>query len=96
MFKRLFLNLKGLSDESVVSLTKKEYGLAVYIFLILIKSLVLISDEGFSAICWSSLFFGIFVIKKWVAFSLTSFGTLKYDCVIKTREPNKQFSYYWI
>ena len=51
MFKILFLNLKGLSDESVVSLTKKEYGLAVYIFLILIKSLVLISDEGFSAIC---------------------------------------------
>ena len=25
-------------------------------------------------------------MKKWVEFSLTSFGTLKYDCVIKTRE----------
>ena len=25
-------------------------------------------------------------MKKWVEFSLISFGTLKYDCVIKTRE----------
>ena len=45
------------------------------------KSLKLMSGEWFSAICWSSLLFGIFVIKKWVQ---TSFG--KYDCVIKTRE----------
>ena len=50
------------------------------------KSLVSMSDEWFSAICWSSLLFGIFMIKKWVEFSLTSFETLKYDCVIKTRE----------
>ena len=50
------------------------------------KSLVLISDERFIAICWSSLLFGIFIIKKWVVFNLTSFGILKYDCVIKTRE----------
>ena len=50
------------------------------------NSLVLISDEWFKAICWSSLLFGISVIKKWVVFSLTSFGTLKYDCVIKARE----------
>ena len=28
--KNIFLNLKGLSDASVVSLTKKEYGLAVH------------------------------------------------------------------
>ena len=39
--------------------------------------------------------------KKWVLSSLTSFGTLKNDCVIKTREifnflPNKQLGYYWI
>ena len=47
------------------------------------KSLELMSDEWFSAICWSSLLFGIFMIKKWVEFSLTSFGALKYDCVIK-------------
>ena len=25
-------------------------------------------------------------MKKWVEFSLTSFGTLKYDCVMKTIE----------
>ena len=86
MLKRFFLNLKGLSDASVVSLTKKEYGLAVHSLWILMKSLVLISDEWFNAICWSSLLFGIFMIKKWVEFSLTSFGTLKYDCVTKTRE----------
>ena len=31
-------------------------------------------------------FVEVFAIKKWVVFSLTSFGTLKYDWVIKTRE----------
>ena len=30
--------------------------------------------------------FGVFIIKEWVEFSLTSFGTLKYGCVPKTRE----------
>ena len=44
------------------------------------------SDEWFSAVCWSSLLFRIFMIKKWVEFSLTSFGTLKYAWVIKRRE----------
>ena len=48
--------------------------------------LVPISDEWFIAISYSSLVFGIFVIKKWVVFSLTSFETLKYDCVLKIRE----------
>ena len=45
MLKRFFLILKGLSDVSVVSLTKKEHGSAVYFSWILIKPLVLISDE---------------------------------------------------
>ena len=44
------------------------------------------SHEWFSAICWISLVFGIFIIKKWVEFSLSSLGTLKYDCIIKTRK----------
>ena len=86
MLKRFFLNLKGLFDGSVVSLTKNEYGSVVHSLLILVKSLVLMSDEWFIAICRSFLLFGIFAIKKWLVFSLTSFGTLKYDCVIKTRE----------
>ena len=43
-------------------------------------------DEWFSSICWNSLLFGIFMMKKWLEFSLTSFGTLRYDYVIKTRE----------
>ena len=34
----------------------------------------------------NSLLFGIFKIKKWVEFSLTSFTTLKYDYVTKTIE----------
>ena len=38
------------------------------------------------AICWSSLLLGIFIMKKCVEFNFTSFGTLKYDCVIKTIE----------
>ena len=48
------------------------------------KSAVLMSDERFIAICRSSLLFGISAIKKWLVFSLKSFGTLKYDWVIKT------------
>ena len=50
------------------------------------KSLVLISDEWFRMnlqSSTSSLLFGIFVIKKWAVFRLTSPGTLKYDWVIK-------------
>ena len=50
------------------------------------KSLKFISDEWFRAICWSSLTFEIFMIKMWVEFNLTSFGTLEHDCVTKTRE----------
>ena len=76
MLKRFFLNLKGLSDASVVSLTKSEYGSAAYFLQILMKSLALMSDEWFIAISGSSLLFGIFAIKMWVVFSLTSFGTL--------------------
>ena len=70
---------------SVVSLTKKEYGSEVHFLWILIKSLVLMSDEWF-AICWSSPLLGMFATKKWEVFSLTSFGNLKYDWVIKTIE----------
>ena len=40
------------------------------------------SDEWLNVICWSSIFFGSFIIKNYVVFSLTSFATLKYDCVI--------------
>ena len=43
--KRFFLNLKGLFDASVVSITKKEYSLSVYFLQILAKSLVLMSDD---------------------------------------------------
>ena len=47
------------------------------------KFLELISNEWFNEICWSSLLLGIFIIKNRAAFTPTSFGTLKYDCVIK-------------
>ena len=50
------------------------------------KSLELISDEWLYVVCLSSLLFVIFIIKKCVVFSLTSFVTLKYGGVIKTRE----------
>ena len=36
---------------------------------------------------WGSLLLRTFIIEKWVEFSLTSFGTLEYDCVNKTIEP---------
>ena len=100
-FKRFFLNLKGLSDGKFVSLTKKEYGSALHFLWILKKSWRSISDSWFNAICWSSLLLGILMMKKWVEFSLTSFGTLKYDCVINTIEmfsflPLVNDSDYWI
>ena len=44
------------------------------------------SDEWFISICWSSLLFGIFMIKKCVVINLTSSVTLQYDYVIKTIE----------
>ena len=62
--KRFFLNFKGLSDANVVSLTKKEYGTTVYFLWMLTKFSLLISDEWFIAICWSSLLRKIFVIKN--------------------------------
>ena len=45
MLKRFFLKLKGLLDASVVSLRKNEYGSTVHFLSILMKSLVLMSDE---------------------------------------------------
>ena len=50
MSKRFFLNLKGLFDVSLVSLTKNENGSEVHSSKILSKSLVLMSDELFIAI----------------------------------------------
>ena len=64
MSKRFFLNLKGLFDVSLVSLTKNENGSEVHSSKILSKSLVLMSDELFIAIGWSSYLFGIFAIKN--------------------------------
>ena len=54
-----------------------------------------------------SLLFGILKLEillteKWVEFSLTSFGTLKYDWIKKNKRnvwfsaSNKQFGCYWI
>ena len=82
--ERFFLNLKGLFGACVVSSTKNEYGSAVHFLLILTKSLVLMYDG--STIWLISLLLGIFAIKKWLAFSLTSFGTWKYYWIINTRE----------
>ena len=45
-----------------------------------------ISDEWFYAVNWSSVLFGIFMIKKGVEFTVTSFGNLKCDCIIRTTE----------
>ena len=67
MLKRFSLNPKGLFHSSVVSLTKNEYDSAVHFLYILAKSLGLMSDEWFIAICWISLLFGIFSIKKVVS-----------------------------
>ena len=40
-------------------------------------------DEWLYAVCWSSLFIGVFILKKCVVFSLIFFGSLKYDFLIK-------------
>ena len=84
--KIFFLNFKGLSDDKVVSSSKKEYGSAVYVFINLYKIFKVNVWWMIVAISWSFLLFGIFIIMMCVLFSLTSFGTLKCDCVIKTIE----------
>ena len=53
-----FLNLKGLSDSKVVSLTKKEYGSVVYFLKIFIKSVKSISDEWFKAFVEAFFYLG--------------------------------------
>ena len=52
------------------------------IFFVDLNEILWMSGEKFSAICWSSLLFDIFIIKKWVEFSLPN---LKYDCVKKNK-----------
>ena len=84
--KRFFLKRERLSDARLASITEKEYGFAIHFLQRFIKSFETTSNERLYAICLSSLSFGIFLIKKCVVFSLTSFGTLKHDCVIKARE----------
>ena len=63
-FKNNFLNIKGLSDASVVSLTRKGYYSVVHFLSILIQSLILISDEWFNAVGWSFFLFGILSYKS--------------------------------
>ena len=53
---------------------------------IFVKSLKSISDEGFNPISGGSLLLGIFIMEKWVEFSLTFFGTSKDNYLIKTNE----------
>ena len=43
--ERFFLKRKGLSDATVASITKKEYGFAVHFLERFIKSLKSISEE---------------------------------------------------
>ena len=63
-----------------------EYGFTVHFWGRPKKPLESISDEWLYTICLTSPLFGIFKIQKCVVFSLTSFGTLKYDYMIKARK----------
>ena len=45
-----------------------------------------ISDEWLNAICWSSRFLEIFIIRQCLEIGLIVFSTEKQDCVIKTKE----------
>ena len=45
-----------------------------------------IFKQWLNEICWSSVLFGIFILKQCVEFCLTSFGTAMYDCVTKAIE----------
>ena len=60
------------------------YGLALYFLYSLFISSNSMPDEKVLIISWSSLLFEICMIKKCVVFSLTSFYTWKYLCVINT------------
>ena len=83
-FNRFSRKPKALSDGRVVSMTKN--GSAIHFLYSLLNSSKLISAEWLVAISWSSLLFGMFMKKKCVVFTLTSFATWKYDCVVKTKE----------
>ena len=67
-------------------MSKNENGTTVKFLYSFLNSSKSISDEWLVAICWSYCLFGIFMIKKFVVFSLTSFGTQKYDCVMNNKE----------
>ena len=61
----------------MVSINKKDYGSAVHFLQRFIKSLELMSDELSNVFCLTSRLFEIFIIKKRVQFSVTSFVTGK-------------------
>ena len=61
--KRFFLKREGLSDARIVSITKNEFGFAVHFLQRFKNFLKSIYDKWLNAICWSSSFFGIFIIK---------------------------------
>ena len=50
------------------------------------KSLNLISDKSFNAICWSSSLLGIFMTKKGVECIVITLGLLRKEFDIKTSE----------
>ena len=84
IFKRIFS--KPLRDASIVSITKKKKKIT--------SAFSVNINEIFSGNIWWMIYRNLlkfsfiqkFGKKKWVVCSLRSFGTLKYDCVIKIRE----------
>ena len=61
--ERFSLKGKGLSDARVASVIKKENGFAVQFYVDSWSLESQLSDEWLNAVCWSSQFFGIFIMK---------------------------------
>ena len=80
-----FRKWDGLSEGRVVSRTKNEYGFAIYLLYNLLNSAKSILDVWVISISWSSFLLWIFMTKKSVEFSLKSFLTVKYDCVMNRK-----------
>ena len=84
--KRFFLKHKGLSDAKVLSITKKEYSFAVNFFWRIYKAFKVNIQSIIKCNLLNLLLAWNLCNKKCIQLSVTSFGILKLDCVMKTRE----------
>ena len=68
----------------ITTIPRRQYRSAVHFLRCLLNSPKSVSDEWLVAVVWSFALFRSYMMKKCVIFSLASFGTRMYDCVLST------------